>query len=232
MTTKLCEFKFCNKPFEAKTKRAKYCCDGHRRAAYEHKESRWIKRREKHHASESSPPGYRRFDGRDAGPWQDGTLPVFVSPDGLRRQALRSVYRLWYQDGVRRLPPLYAALLHRPFIDCLAPAIRQGLKGRKKVRWKVVVELGRATHELEKKLAIYTERDRSRMLELQEETEKMAETADKLDEAFRLSQKEWLQLKAQMVTQARSILDLSPATSRFAGLRDAAESILALNDEA
>jgi hypothetical protein len=181
----------------------------------------------------ASPPGYKGGEGlgSHAGPWQDKTLRAYITPDGLRRQAFRSVYHLWYQAGVRRLPPLYAGLLHRPYIDCLGPAVRQGLRGRKKVRRKVVVELGRATHELQKKLAVYTERERMLNQELQQVTERMAETADRLDEGFRLSQKEWLQMKAERATQARLILELLPATSQYAGLRSAAESILTLNTD-
>ena len=63
------------------------------------------------------------------------------------------------------------------------------------------------------------------------ETEKLEATAEKVDDAFRVSQREWLEMKARTVTLSRLILERYPkGVPANEGMRRAAEQLLSLHE--
>jgi hypothetical protein len=93
----------------------------------------------------------------------------------------------------------------------------------------------RLRHQAEQyeRTKITTRLRRNRVIDqqLQEQTERLADVMDRLDGTFDLTQRQWLEMKATMTTQARLILERYPDFPQCKEIRSAAERILALDAE-
>jgi len=150
-------------------------------------------------------------------------------PLGRRKVEEAAVTLLWLSQDRRRRPIVHALAGDAIFLAALSSTMRVAYKQRHQKRrpWlKAVIELVR-----EVKVVVHlfhVERERIRMLdqEIQGETEKLAATADRLDETLRISQEQWMEMRARTVTLSRLVLERYPHQS---GLREAAERVIALD---
>jgi hypothetical protein len=89
----------------------------------------------------------------------------------------------------------------------------------------------RLVYSLEQDRLARAERNRMLDQKIHSETEKLEATARRLDNAFSVSQREWLEMRARTITLSRLVLERYPDFPQCSELRSAAERVLALEDD-